>query len=47
MLGHRASATRTLNRLARQGRLPGDGFPPKSQRTFVRNLLRFLAKRGY
>ena len=47
MLGHRAYARRTLNRLARQGRLPSDGFPPKSQRKFVRNLLRFLAKRGY
>ena len=47
MLGHRAYAKRTLNRLVRQGRLPSDGFAPKSQRTFVRNLLRFLAKRGY
>jgi hypothetical protein len=47
MLGKRKSATHTLNRLARQGRLPGDGFPPKGQRKFVRNLLRFLAKRGY
>ena len=47
MLGHKRYATRTLNRLARQGRLPGDGFAPKSQRKFVRNLLRFLAKRGY
>jgi hypothetical protein len=47
MLGHRASATRTLNRLARQRRLPGDGFPPKSQRKFVRTLLTFLGRRGY
>jgi hypothetical protein len=47
MLGHKRYATRTLNRLARQGRLPGDGFAPKSQRKFVRDLLRFLAKRGY
>jgi hypothetical protein len=47
MLGHKASARRTLRRLARQGRLPGGGFPPKSQRKFVHNLLRFLAKRGY
>jgi hypothetical protein len=47
MLGHKRSATRTLNRLARHGRLPGDGFPPKSQRKFVRNLLRFLARRSY
>ena len=47
MLGHKRYATRTLNRLARHGRLPGDGFPPKSQLKFVRNLLRFLAKRGY
>jgi hypothetical protein len=47
MLGHRRYATRTLNRLARQGRLPGDGFPPKNQRKFARNLLRFLDKRGY
>jgi hypothetical protein len=47
MLGHRSYAKRTLNRLARQGRLPGDGFPPKSQRKYVRDLLRFLARRGY
>jgi hypothetical protein len=47
MLGHRSSATRTLHRLARQGRLPGDGFPPKSQQKFVRTLLAFLGKRGY
>jgi hypothetical protein len=47
MLGHRRYAKRTLNRLARQGRLPSDGFAPKSQRTFVRDLLRFLARRGY
>ena len=47
MLGHRAYATRTLNRLARQRRLPSDGFAPKSQREFVRDLMRFLAKRGY
>ena len=47
MLGHRVSATRTLNRLARQRRLPGDGFPPKSQRKFVRTLLTFLGRRGY
>jgi hypothetical protein len=45
MLGHRASARRTLNRLARAGRLHGSF--PTSQRKFVRNLLRFLAKRGY
>ena len=47
MLGHKRYATRTLNRLVRRHRLPGDGFAPKSQRKFVRNLLRFLAKRGY
>ena len=47
MLGNRKAATRTLYRLAGQGRLPGDGFPPKSQRKFVRQLLRFLARRGY
>jgi hypothetical protein len=47
MLGKRKSAIHTLNRLARQGRLPGDGFPPKGQRKFVRDLLRFLARRGY
>ena len=45
MLGRRAHARQTLNRLARQGRLPGDF--PKHQDRFVRNLLRFLAKRGY
>jgi hypothetical protein len=45
MLGHRASARRTLRRLARRGRLPGEF--PKSQRKFVHNLLVFLAKRGY
>jgi hypothetical protein len=47
MLGHRRYAVRTLNRLARQGRLPGDGFSPKSPRKFVRTLLKFLDKRGY
>jgi len=47
MLGRKRSATRTLNRLAGQGRLPADGFPPKSQRKFVRTLLTFLGKRGY
>jgi hypothetical protein len=47
MLGHKASAKRTLRRLARRGRLPSDGFPPKSQRKFVQKLLRFLARRGY
>jgi hypothetical protein len=45
MLGHRASATRTLDRLARQGRLHGSF--PRSQRKFVHNLLRFLARHGY
>jgi hypothetical protein len=47
MLGHKRHATRTLNHLARHGRLPSDGFPPKSPRKFVRRLLRFLAKHGY
>lgn len=46
MLGHRAYARRTLQRLARSGRLPGL-FAPKSQRAFVRNLLRFLGRHGY
>jgi hypothetical protein len=45
MLGRRVSATRTLRRLASHGRLPGDF--PHSQPKFVRNLLRFLARRGY
>jgi hypothetical protein len=45
LLGHRAYAKRTLHRLARQGRLHGEF--PKTQSKFVRNLLRFLAKRGY
>jgi hypothetical protein len=45
MLGHKDYARRTLNRLARQGRLHGEF--PKSQGKFVRNLLRFLGKRGY
>jgi hypothetical protein len=45
MLGHKASARRTLRRLARQGRLHGEF--PSSQRKFVHNLLVFLAKRGY
>jgi hypothetical protein len=45
MLGHKASARRTLRRLARQGRLNGEF--PKSQDKFVHNLLVFLGKRGY
>ena len=45
MLGHKASARRTLRRLARHGRLHGTF--PKSPRKFVHNLLVFLAKRGY
>jgi len=47
MLGHRASAKRTLRRLASQGRLRSDGFGPKSPHRFVHNLLVFLGKRGY
>jgi hypothetical protein len=46
LLGHRAYAKRTLNRLARHRRLPGL-FAPKSQRAFVRDLLRFLGRHGY
>jgi hypothetical protein len=45
LLGKKASTRRTLNRLARQGRLHGEF--PKSQRKFVHTLLTFLAKRGY
>jgi hypothetical protein len=45
MLGHGTHARHTLDRLARAGRLHGSF--PTSQRKFVRNLLRFLAKRGY
>jgi hypothetical protein len=46
MLGHRASAKRTLRRLAHSKRLPGL-FSPKSQTKFVRNLLSFLGRHGY
>jgi hypothetical protein len=45
LLGRKATTRRTLNKLARQGRLHGEF--PKSQRKFVRMLLTFLAKRGY
>jgi hypothetical protein len=45
MLGHKASARRTLRRLAHKGRQHGEF--PSSQRKFVHNLLVFLAKRGY
>jgi hypothetical protein len=46
LLGRRAQARRTLDRLARAGRLPGL-FPPKSQRAFVRDLVAFLGRHGY
>lgn len=46
LLGHRAYARRTLNRLARARRLPGL-FPPRNEHAFVRDLLRFLARHGY
>lgn len=45
MLGRKASTRRTLSRLARAGRLHGSF--PRSQRKFVSNLLKFLARRGY
>lgn len=46
-LGHRKSALRRLRRLAAAHKLPARGFPPKSQRSFVLALDRFLRKAGY
>jgi hypothetical protein len=46
LLGHRAYARRTLDKLAQHKHLPGQ-FPPRSQGKFVRDLVRFLGRHGY